>query len=554
MGIGVPAFVFDGSGLVESISPKTAESGASQGTAATQEILPDASASLRQKLGDTVSISQAAYDKQAQAADEAETSLWETKFGLRNGTTMLKNGNRRTVTMEGSSMLIEEYDGDKLVRKETGVISGDKMIRDIERYDDLGRVSQTSHLELTGLGDDGELTSEAVMTRSMKWFEKGELTREMRDKATVGATYRGYMSDPGEAYAVNSLEDLTGKVTQDMVSMEYYASIQEYADGKITKSAMIKNRVDSENITNRTGEDIGDFVSESTQETAKTSGLSVSMQTYDAEGELLRTDDFTDGLVKNGIETQRIASSWYQGGELVKRQSGTFSAEAGDKHLLQGRASIQRTLGLSTEEYSASKPLSASNLLAKPSDETAGDGAAYLRGVSDEIGRDGYDTGLYFNEEKGAAYIHDIRYEEETYKEGELVARSVDRSSANKNVDFEPMEFNVGAGLTETDAPALLSRASHERESYEDGRLKTRAVTQFREFTQEDERGVEELKTTVTGVITGDRENADVSKVVMGGVLDADNLSGSAFFGMSDASNVFTGDLRGMIERAGDDG
>jgi len=489
MDIGVSAFVFDGSATAEPVSPKTAENAASQGAAAVREVLPDAVASSRRTLGDTVSISQAAYDKQAQAADEAETSLWETKFGLRNGTTMLKNGNRRTVTVEGSSMLIEEYDGDKLVRKETGVISGDKMIRDIERYDDLGRVSQTSHAELTGLGDDGELTSEAVMTRSMKWFEKGELVREMRDKATVGATYRGHMPDPGETYEVSSLEDLAGKVTEDAVSMEYYASIQEYADGKIAKSAIIKNRVDSENVTNRTGEDLGDFVADSTRETAKTSGLSVSMQTYDAEGELLRADDFTDGLVKDGVETQRVASSWYQGGELVKRQSGTFSAEAGEKHLLQGRASIERTLGLSTEQYSAFTPLSASNLLAKPSDETAGNGAAYLRGVSDFITRDGYDAGLYFDEEKGSPYVHEVRYEEETYKEGELVARSVDRSSANKNVDYEPMEFNVGAGLTETDAPALLSKASHVRESYKDGRLETRGETAFREFTREDERG-----------------------------------------------------------------
>lgn len=545
MSIGITGIAYHGVGLVEKA--------ASQGVGAETQPRPldagsleNTAVSLEKIAADKVTISLEAYEKQSQAkTEDEEVSLWESKYNLKNGSTILKNGHRQEVVIEGSKMQILEYNGDKLVRKETGVIDGDTLTRDVELYDKRGRVSQTAHSVLTGIGDDNDLDSVAVLTRDMQWFENGELVLELHDNAKVNASYR-----PADGIEPVNLDDLTGRLTRDMINVDYFADIKEYANGKLSRSATIESNVDAQNKTNRMDKDLGDFVSHRTREISNASALDVTMISYDADGNLLRTDTFQDEVIQGGEQKQTLSTSWYNRGELVKKSRGTFSAEAGEGHNLQRRAQIFEVLGLDEEEYSASKPLSASNLLNESSKEHSVEGDFFVKASNQKMGMDGYDPGQYFEENADSDYAHQLTWTEEMYKEGELAARSVDESSSRENAGAGELQFRSGVGLTERESPALLSRSKHTRESYENGRVVREGSTEFREFLEEDERGVDRLKTAVSGTLDGTDENSDITKVVMGSVINADNLAGTANEGMSAASDVFTRDFVGMMRDA----
>ncbi len=496
-----------------------------------------------------MTISPAAYEKQAQAkTEDEEVSLWESRYNLKNGSTMLKNGHRQEVVIEGSKMQILEYNGDKLVRKDTGVIDGDTMTRDVELYDKSGRVSQTAHNVLTGIGDENDLDSLAVLTRDMQWFENGELVLELHDNAKVSASYR-----PIDEIPAANLDDLTGRLTQDMINVEYFADIKEYANGKLSRSATIESSVDAQNDTNRKKDADGGVSGHRTREYYNASALDVTMISYDADGKMLRTDTFQDEVINGGEQRQTLSTSWFNRGEVVKKTQGTFSAEAGDGHLLQRRAKIFEALGLYEEEYSASKPLSASGLLSAQSDVNSVEGDYFVKASTQRMEMDSYDPGQYFEEDADSDYAHQLTWTEEMYKEGKLAARSVDESSSRENYGAGELQFRTGVGLTERDSPALLSQSKHTRESYENGRVVREGSTEFREFLEEDERGVNQLKTAVSGTMNGTDENSDISKVVMGGMINADNLAGSANEGMSRASDIFTGDFVGLMRDAQSD-
>jgi hypothetical protein len=534
----------------------------------------EALAAYKASQGDTVSISQAARDKAEQSDDTVlGAAAWKERFGLESGTTILKNGNKQVVTIEGSKIEILEYAGDKLVKSIKGQLDADSVNLDTEIYDKTGKVSQSINLELRGLQSDGAVSSEAVMIRNMKWFDSGELTRQMRDRMELTSAYAGVrpfveagQPDQGKASALSmeglmkieapslpeTLEELSGWVTQDTHGTRYAASIQEYASGRLSREMSINQENESTNLTNRSDGKAEGLDGHTTRELSHANDLSFHITDYDTGGKLLRDVSFTEGhkdgsAPEGGAVDQSIAVSWYNQGELVKRGKGTLSQKETPSDGLHDRQSILETLGMTEAEYAGTTPESAPGLLSASLLESATEPGIFVEALSRKIASGAFNTAEEIARYGPRSNPYSIAWENETYKDGELAARSRDEESAKENPRPRDLSFRTGGGLTEDDTPATLRSTEHVEESYADGKLVRQGVVASHETLPTDEDGPDKVATYMRGSIGLGSNKQTVARKVMGELTEADGEANAASTAMSRELGLSLADVRGML-------
>jgi len=318
------------------------------------------------------------------------SNTWESLFGLTSGTTSLKNGNKQVTTITGSELLIMEYEGDRLVRKETGTLGPNSVIKDIEYYDEAGRLAQSTHSELTSTDENG-FESSAVLKRSSMWYSGDALVREYADSMELSA---GYSQMPSFELNEEDLQDLSGlakSITKDDVTTHFTASVKDYVDGRLAQNATVRQDTAMELRTIRNPKANAGQAAWTTQGLGGESGFSATVSNYDSKGRLLREASFDEEIDRSGKKSQHLSTAWYSNGELVRKQSGTFEGEIQDGRGINAQLFLD-TLGMTQEQYSSQTPQTAGELLTKNFQKAADAGRkrqnrvgfyANLRGKSD---------------------------------------------------------------------------------------------------------------------------------------------------------------------------
>ena len=483
---------------------------------------------------DKVTISSEALLKQSEEASNAQQSrtspiTWESYFGFAPGVHTLTNGNKQVVTIEDNSLEVLEYDtSGKLVKQVKGALSDDTAVLDTEIYDENGRVGQTIHTEVTGLKDTENATSHARMARTIQWFDQGELTRRMHDAMDLTSSYKklkesdsrgmramaaqnasGSISvrsimEAGMMEQPESLDEMIGSVTVDTNKTHYFASIQDFRNGRMTQDMTIRQRNSSENLTNRSDRKFGGQEPETTRELSHEASLRVTVNSYDAEGNLVREatfeDDQTDGpKVADGGLRQTMRVSWYDKGELVKRSHGELSMKEVEGGSLEKRPNILETLGIEDQEdYASKRPRSAPGLLAVVTEEAATEADHFgqaLRHDTSSIVGGAYTTAADIARSGAGNNPYSVSWTNEIFRDGELAARQRDEESAIQSPVPTGLDFRTAGGLTEDENPAVLRRTEHEDQGFENGRLKREAAVSSKEFIKEHEDGPDEVRT-----------------------------------------------------------
>jgi hypothetical protein len=515
---------------------------------------------------DTVSISEEAYSKQRQAVyaawlatrdaaqteTQAATNAWETNFGLKSGSTTLKNGNTQVTTIDGAKMERLEYKNGVLVKKETGAITGDRAVWDTQQYDISGAVTQKAHAELTGLGGTDAETM-ASLRRDVQWYENGKIVRELHDGMNVQASsVSPELVSGGELDEAATLEDMAGTLTRDYVASDYQADIVEYADGKVSQTASIHNRLEAENTTNRASKRRVGMDGHTTAELSNANALTVQFTRYDADGDVLVQANLTDQVQRGMDMTQTVAVSWYDQGELVRQQEGTLTMEPGEGQQLPARPGILETFGIAQETFSGDTPLSADGLLIASREENAGAVDAFVSGMDSDMAAGGFSLAENLAEYRDMDNPYSISFTSRTYRDGELAAVSTDTEEVRENRMPQETRFQTGKGLTEDDIPTMLRSSSHEESAYENGELTAHGELTMREFVQKDARGVFGLNTSFTGAAGIGLDRESLSGTRQGSLEDLDSEANAASTAMGQAAGMAVRDTRALFQGLGE--
>jgi len=508
--------------------------------------------------GDTVAFSRQALDSlYASQADDgsvktggAKALTWESLFGLSNGTKTLKNGHAEVTTITGSELLVTEYDGDKLVRKETGVIASGKVVKDITSYDANGRVAQTSHAELTGLTESG-LATGATLSRSVQWYSAGALVRDYSDSMTLSAEYAGVPDLDPDAEDTASLQALTDAMTKDNISTDFYATLSEYSDGHLAQSATVRQVTKQDLETNRAQDEKGGQPGHTTESLGGVHGFSASVTNYDQNGKLLRQAAYSEDINESGEKIQRLSQDWYSDGELVQRSNGIYEGKLKDGRGINAQLMLD-TLDMTQSGYSTSTPQTAGEMLAGTYQEASDQPDFYVADAPDDNGQGSYGSARNLQSFQNVTDPYSLTWTNEVYRDGKLAARQKDTEGAVTNPDAHTLRFAVGAGLSEDVSPRLLRNASHTDESYDkDGDLQTRATLRREEEIVKDDRGVSHLKTHSSGRQEDAGGGVSLSTTQEGGLDAVDAESRLASQRMEATADLTLDDIRGMLRGLG---
>lgn len=528
---------------------------------------------------DTVSISGEAL--RMQAADtvqaKAEPPTWQAQFGFVDGEHTLNNGNKQVVTIEDDKLEVLEYDpSGKLLKKIDGVLSSDAAVLDTEFYDANGRVNQTIHTELTGLEDSVNAHTTAKMSRTVQWFDNGTLTRQMHDAMDLESKYTLLnedelrRKDPSRFQSLDAvfeagttriaeknLDDMLQGMTFDTHKTRYFASIQEYANGRLSKDVTILQKATHNNITNRdhskASKTWGFQEGHTTREVSHNFDLKITMTSYDKDGDIQRQVDFRDKQYdgehsKDGSLSQSLSVAWYNKGELVKRSSGTLTMQEVEGSRLAHRPSLLDTLGMKEATYSGSRPQAASGLLATITGEAATEadhfGEALRHDTASVIGG-AYNTAGSVLKSGSGSNPYNISWTNEIFRDGQLAARQEDKESATKSPVPTDFQFHTGGGLTEDDTPSVVKRTMHRDESYENGLLKKEAEIVSHEFVKEVKNGADEVRTHTEAIEGSGLNRKHMQKTISGRIDQADREYHAAAKG-------FSGELRITLDDVAD--
>jgi hypothetical protein len=513
--------------------------------------------------GDTVNISEAAYrrlgtsviraEAGASAAGEGPQTVanpWEEYFGIKAGTATLQNGNTQVTTIDGTKMERLEYKDGVLVKKETGTVTGERAVWDTEHYGVGGAVTRKDHVEVTGLGST-ESDSVASLRRDVQWFEDGELVRELHDGMHVESASRAATLAEGAELAGDvSLEDMVGALTKDRVHSDYQADIVEYADGKVTRTASIHNRLTAENLTNRESGMQNGLEGQSTVELANANALTVELTNYGLDGKVAMQARLTDSVEAGKSMTQSVAMSWYNKGELVREEEGslTMTLIPGDGQTLPDRPGILETFGIDETTFSEGAPLSAGGLLAASREETGGAADAFVAGISSDMGGGAFGLAGTLADYRDADTPYRATFSSRTYREGELAAASTDTEEVRQNTLPGVMNFAAGKGLTEDEFPKMLRTSSHEELAYENGERSAQGRLFMREYLQRDDRDVYGLYTHYSGEAGRDEDMESVSGVFAGSLEDLDSDANAATAGLGRAADMAVDGTRALFK------
>lgn len=463
---------------------------------------------VSRNTGDTVSFSQEALEKsrdlasQNQVADAAEDdatpSPWETQYKLKAGTVLLKNGHKQVTIINDADMQILEYDGDKLVRRETGNIYAGTLTKDIEEFDKNGELTRRVHSELYATAGSGLAKSLSSMHRDIEWFENGKVSKELHDSMRVSAFYQstekllsGVDSDTID------LDDIASTVTRDRLGTDYSADIIEYNDfGDIYRQTSISQSTKTENITNRRSERRGGMAPGTTYEQAKTTVFSVSQTTRDLEGNIASQVSLVDSYTRGIADSQQLDVNLYNKGELVQQSHAEATQEQSAGHSLRGRPGIFDMLSLTESEYSAAKPLDAGELLQNGPGANTENPATAISATLASIAKGSFNVAQ--DMEGGATPTpHSVFWETTLYQDGKKTLSQKDSEILRENPLLDSKGFFPGSGLTQDDYPVYLAKSSHSVETYRDGKLTNKTAVEMNEFTVDDAHGVTSRRTRI---------------------------------------------------------
>ena len=466
------------------------------------------SAASAAATGDTVSFSEEAVAKSnarvtdetlsTQPEDEAGESLWLTRYGLEAGTVTLKNGHKQTTAIDGNKMEILEYDGNRLVRKETGSIAAGGVVKDIEEYDKRGELTRRVHSELAASGDAGT-TSHAYLRRDIAWYKDGEVSKELHDSMSVKASYTSSDIVNGKDVSdAQSLDELAGTLTRDDLASDYVGDIIEYgAGGKLFRKTSIAHAVTTENRTNRGSEMRNGIEAHDTVELSRQTEFSITQEMYDDAGNVTFQASFRDSFKEGTFEQQQFEASWYDNGQLVRHSSAEILQKQAKGRGLGEHPDMLGTLSLSEGRYGATTPLDAQSLLGDGQGGRVAESGSLLSAALTDIAAGGYDPAQAFTRSRAGAVPGSVSWEDTLYKDGKVALREVDTETVEENTLPDTTGFHTLTGLSEDKDPKYLRSTSHRVETYQDGRLVAQSAVEMRESAEDDARGVTSTKTHV---------------------------------------------------------
>lgn len=521
---------------------------------------------------DSLSLSAEArhrHDVEQARKEAAEPATWESLLGVADGTSMLKNGHRQVVDIDGAAITIEEYDGDRLIKSTQGRLDSGSMVLDTEIYDKSGAVEQTLHTEIVNADQETmEHWTAAKVSRSIQWFDNGELTRRMRDSMILQShstanrdpeNFARYLQGITDSDVdPNSLAALTGLVTDDTNKTDYEATIEEFAGGHLAREVVIEQNATFSNTTNRSDSKFNGMDPKTTAQTAHTMNMAIRITDFDADGELLRQASFEDYHSDNifdehGQNKQSVSVSWYDDGEIVKKSRGDLSLSETEHSGLAKRPDLLQTLGIEPEDYATDTPQTAMELMAGTgldlSDSPDQFGAA-LRSFA-ASGR--YNPAESIADHGAGDQPYSITWSDEYYAEGKLAARREDSESAIENPFGQELSFRTAGGLTEDERPATLRRTSHMDESYDNGRVRNRAEVASREFIERDEHGPDRINTFTVGQQDTGAADKTVHNTSAARLGDVDAQANTASSSMEQEVGLIMGDVYSIFRSLNSD-
>lgn len=460
--------------------------------------------------GDTVTISQEALDKSREmaaksdqadqpAADETP-SAWATRYGLKAGETMLANGHKRKTVLDGDEMRILEYDGNQLVRKETGTISHGNVAKTIEEYDQSGQLTRRIRSEQSAATAGDAKNTRSTLQRDIEWFKNGKVSKELHDAMDVDALYKGEAFLNGEdVITPDGVEKLVQYMTRDYVSTNYVANILEYGDaGKLSRSTRISQSVKTENQTNRGNATQGGLKPNTTDELAKSTELSIDQATFDNEGNIESQVSFSDSYIKGVSQSQRLDVSWYKDGKLVQNSKADYTQKHTKDHNLRERPTIFETLDLTQQGYSADTPLDARELLEEGHGQHVDDAATFLGPTLENVSKGTFNPAGDMSQAASGSVPHEISWENTLYQNGKATVKQQHSESVRENPVTPTSGFRTRTGLTEDKDPAYLRETSHSVVTYQDGDAQDHSTVTMRESPVDDARGMTHTHTSVS--------------------------------------------------------
>ncbi len=456
---------------------------------------------------DTVSISSQAYAALYQESalartasgaspqDAGKRNFWEATYGLQAGTTILDNGVSRTVTFVEDEVVIEDFRGDRLIRRERGERSDDAIVRTVEAFDAKGNPAATARTALQGSGAGTGDGGSAMLSRDTTIYENGQVVRTLRENLDVDGSPESLTAlDSRKLRQSEGIEDFVRRVSGDAALTRYSAEIKDYSGDNLTGTASVRKSV-----------------------TETEDALSISMALYDGEGRLSFSAEASNVSVE-GKEMRSVGVSWYEQGELVRESHGQFDLQSGE---------------------GGGKALTIDQALADYRDRRR-----ELAAADGEKGPPDTGEAEYF-----------LSFEDALYKDGELAYRSLDAQAAAANPDRGMKEFKPGEGLFDSKNPGILRSSKHVKELYEDGKLRARSSIGFDEFVKYDEKNESKLFTRIRGESWDSNAafnaSEDIFKEVEGGLEKLDPKADAAFSGMSQIDGLALDRLKWLFADPG---
>ncbi|WP_291326288.1 hypothetical protein [Desulfovibrio sp. UCD-KL4C] len=509
---------------------------------------------------DTARISAEALDmyKNSTKQESVSANSWQMLSGLKSGYTILANGHKQSVVIDGSTLELLEYDGDILVRSVTGEITESGATLDTTIFDGHGKKAQTINtvFETVEYPDYLNAGTSAKMSRDIQWFKDGDVTRTMTDSMQLDSSYNqmtmgSTIMDNTQAQS-DDINKLIDNVTSDSQKIKYYASIQEYSNNQISKKIMVKKDDSFLNMTNRGNNYKYGLEARTTQDISHSKSLSIQMQNYDSNGDLTLKANFlntiSDGPKSDdGVNKQQISLSMYDKGELVEKSNSSMTLKESEGEKLAKSADLLQTLDLSEGEYITREPKSASELLAKPLMESSSKANFYTAAVQKDINGHALDSAEYISKYGENKQAHDISWESEIYENGEIISKQKHKESAVKNPKSDGLSFQITEALTENDNHQLINKNSHTLETYDNGTLKNRTKIESLEKIDEVENGPDKISTSTT---TTDGTGGNIKRtqnIAEGDLAENDPLAHAASSAMGKEAHLVLEDSRKLF-------